>query len=172
MSHEFLSAEESARYLGFKTAGGVRRLVAIGELVPDRRGRRGRYEFTTATLDRWLTCPERMAKLHAELEERRAVRAASKAKATTTPVVYFIECRATGLIKIGKAAFVLERKRSMQTGSAGRLRIRGTVEQSKHAERDLHDLFRKHRAHGEWFRPAPELLEFIKAECTWIPGRR
>ena len=73
---------------------------------------------------------------------------------------YFIQGVKTGLIKIGKTSrTVKERCGVLQVGSPDKLRILGEV--ASDIEDKCHALFAHLSKHGEWFRPAPELLEFI-----------
>lgn len=72
--------------------------------------------------------------------------------------VYFIGSidKKQSLIKIGKANDPIRRLMELQTGSADRLRIIGSVKcrNSDHAlqvEKLAHNLFWKQRRHGEWF---------------------
>ncbi len=51
---KYLDTDQAAAYLGFKTRAGIRHCVYRGELVPDGRGYRGGYVFTTETLDGWV----------------------------------------------------------------------------------------------------------------------
>jgi hypothetical protein len=73
---------------------------------------------------------------------------------------YFIQGASTGLIKIGKTAgSVKKRCDDLQVGSPDNLRVLKSVKRD--IERGLHKSFAYLRTHGEWFRPAPELLRFI-----------
>lgn len=66
--------------------------------------------------------------------------------------VYVVEAE-NGLVKIGFASSPKERLRALQTGSPLKLRLRRflKIPDAPVAERGLHERFRKHRVHGEWF---------------------
>ena len=76
---------------------------------------------------------------------------------------YFIQGKATGLIKIGKAIHIRKRLAALQTGSPDELvcifNIMGDW------EKRLHKKFASDRRHGEWFAPANILtyLEYLKS---------
>lgn len=82
--------------------------------------------------------------------------------------VYFVkawgECP---LIKIGKANDPLERVRKLQTGCPFKLKLMGMVKcrSEYHAlqvEKFTHELFRKQRRRGEWFRLSASHEQAIK----------
>jgi hypothetical protein len=75
-------------------------------------------------------------------------------------VTYFIQGQVMRLIKIGLAKNISERLNTLQCGSPDNLVVLKTI--SGNVERVYHKRFAHFRLHGEWFRPAPELLEFIK----------
>lgn len=78
-------------------------------------------------------------------------------------VVYFVQAKALGLIKIGIAVDASARLAALRTGSPDRLELLGVipVRDAVASERALHRAFRPYHSHGEWFRPAPSLLELI-----------
>jgi hypothetical protein len=77
-------------------------------------------------------------------------------------LTYFMQGRLTGLIKIGRSKYTAEFRRDcLQVGSPDILVILKTVLGEK--EPEYHKKFAHLRQHGEWFTPAPELLEFIKS---------
>lgn len=78
-------------------------------------------------------------------------------------VVYFIQCGPAGPIKIGITKRGLERRRlrALQTGCPYELHLLGSVFGDEADERALHRKFREHHIRGEWFRPAPALLDAI-----------
>lgn len=77
--------------------------------------------------------------------------------------VYFAQAIGGGPIKIGVAADVKGRLSSLQTGSPVTLHIKAVIRHAGRAvESELHDRFGHLRSHGEWFKPAPELLAFIE----------
>lgn len=77
--------------------------------------------------------------------------------------VYFIQSGANGPIKIGLARDPAERLDNLQVGNPETLSLVATLEGSFAVESFLHALFRRHLIRGEWYRPAPELLTFIRS---------
>jgi hypothetical protein len=78
--------------------------------------------------------------------------------------VYFIQEGRGGPIKIGVTERCpLKRLADMQTGCPKELRLLGQTEGDRHKETELHHVFREHWIRGEWFRPHPEVLEFVRA---------
>lgn len=75
-------------------------------------------------------------------------------------VTYFIGCVDHG-IKIGISNSPLERLAILQTGSPVAIRILACAPGGRQREREYHNTFAEHRKHGEWFRPAPEILAEI-----------
>jgi hypothetical protein len=80
--------------------------------------------------------------------------------------VYFIRCEANGLIKIGQGGCAVQRLSSLRTMSPVPIELVGIIlcPDGRALERELHARFQEHRSHGEWFRPAPELTDFIRDE--------
>ena len=82
-------------------------------------------------------------------------------------IVYFMQGQLTGLIKIGhttRSSLVL-RITQCQTGSPDILRLIGIVDYPDSIEYNelyIQQLFNSFRVQGEWFRPNPELIDFIK----------
>jgi hypothetical protein len=78
-------------------------------------------------------------------------------------MIYFIQDEGVFLIKIGFTAKfdVEERRRVLQTGSPVGLRLLAVIPGDKTLERSLHTEFAFARAHGEWFHPHPEIIQFI-----------
>jgi len=76
-------------------------------------------------------------------------------------MVYFIQVAKSKLIKIGQTARDVNiRLREMQTGSPDRLVLLVTLPAKD--EKAFHLRFKRERVHGEWFRPSPSLLTFIR----------
>lgn len=75
--------------------------------------------------------------------------------------VYFIQA-SSGPIKIGVAVDVAARLAELQIGSHESLNLLGVVTGDAAREGELHGMFSSLRIRGEWFRPADELLEFIR----------
>lgn len=110
----------------------------------------------------------RTDKIRAGLDEIRRLRdllpPQPKRQETDGRSVYFIQAD-NGLIKIGVAGSPKDRLRTLRTMSPVALRLvlvlpgRGAP-----GESELHARFAEHRSHGEWFRPAPELLNYIREQ--------
>lgn len=75
--------------------------------------------------------------------------------------VYFIESKASGLIKIGRSINPAGRFSAIRTMSPEELSLLGSVPESVYSEGELHKRFAKHRKHGEWFQDAPEIRTLI-----------
>lgn len=75
--------------------------------------------------------------------------------------VYFVQAADGGLIKIGIANDLRSRLKSLQAQCPVPLRCLAALPGYRELEIELHDRFSAHRRHGEWFEPAPELLELI-----------
>lgn len=78
-------------------------------------------------------------------------------------VVYFVQGETIPLIKIGIAKNFGLRFSSLQTGSPDTLRILAVIPGSREKEIELHKRFSRLRVRGEWFRPEPELLNYIES---------
>jgi hypothetical protein len=76
--------------------------------------------------------------------------------------VYFIECPANGLIKIGVSRNVESRLATLSTASPVELRLLGVIDGCRADEDKLHQRFAADRHHGEWFSPSPELSRYIE----------
>jgi hypothetical protein len=75
--------------------------------------------------------------------------------------VYFAQVGEDGPIKIGYSFNVYSRQSNLRTASPFEIRWLGDVPGSPAEERALHAQFAHLRIRGEWFEPAPELLECI-----------
>jgi hypothetical protein len=76
--------------------------------------------------------------------------------------VYFIQAGYDGPIKIGTAKNVEARKAELQTGNPRKLHVLGKRAGGRDVERELHDRFRAYRIRGEWFHPAPPVVQAAK----------
>lgn len=78
--------------------------------------------------------------------------------------IYFLQADTLRLIKIGVTNDTSKRLSSMQTMSPDKLTLLGLMICPSYGalEAWLHNRFREHRAHGEWFHPALELMAFIE----------
>jgi hypothetical protein len=78
-------------------------------------------------------------------------------------MIYFIRCGAKGPIKIGfSASNPLGRLGSMQTAHHVSLTLVACMEGTGADEKELHARFKHLRLRGEWFRPQPDLVAFIR----------
>lgn len=79
-------------------------------------------------------------------------------------VVYFVRpVGMDGPIKIGVSARVPRRVASLSLASPLPLEVAATVDGGFELEAHLHKHLRRHRSHGEWFRPEPEVLALVAA---------
>ena len=76
--------------------------------------------------------------------------------------VYFIRRGKKGPIKIGFTYDVSERRRALQTGCAERLHIMAVAAGTRADEEGAHEKLKRYRMRGEWFQPAPAVLEAIR----------
>jgi hypothetical protein len=77
--------------------------------------------------------------------------------------VYFIREAHDGLIKIGRSSWhPSQRLQELQVGCPQELTLLAYVH-GKEFEGELHRRFRHLHHRGEWFRPAPDLVDFIAA---------
>jgi hypothetical protein len=83
--------------------------------------------------------------------------------------VYFIQGELTRLIKIGYARVINSRMTLLQCGSPDVLRLVWHYEAPQSHEAELHRIFASARAHGEWFRPEADLVNFILARRPALP---
>ena len=94
----------------------------------------------------------------------RSVRSLPPEKSPQPPgYVYFVQPQSGGRIKVGTSSRkALDRRMSeISVGSPEPLVLLGVVDRKEFPEKSLHRRFAEHRRHGEWFEPAPELIEFI-----------
>lgn len=82
-----------------------------------------------------------------------------------TSVVYFV--RVGDRIKIGTTVNLKNRLRALTLSEKN---VAATQPGSRHEEADLHWRFRHLRLEGEWFRAAPELLEYIATMEQGMPA--
>ena len=85
-------------------------------------------------------------------------------------MIYFIQNEATLAIKVGYTENVKGRLSSLRTSCADRLRLLGTISGGMAEERAIHARFAADRLSGEWFRPSPALVDFIRAELIHRGG--
>lgn len=75
-------------------------------------------------------------------------------------LVYIIEAE-NDLVKIGFSKDPRSRLATLQTGSAGQLRLIATAPATPDQERELHRLLNSSRERGEWFRKTRQVLAAI-----------
>ena len=84
------------------------------------------------------------------------------ALATAEPIfAYAIQAGEDGPIKIGLAKRPAQRLRTLQTANAEHLRGLAAWRVLPFEERDIHAEYAYARIRGEWFKPVPELVEFV-----------
>lgn len=83
--------------------------------------------------------------------------------------VYFIQCRESGYIKIGYARNPKMRLTELQIANWDVLQIVALDCTEETTERQYHARFDHLRKRGEWFAPAPDLLEVIERHRVNIP---
>lgn len=81
-------------------------------------------------------------------------------------LVYFVQDGEGGPIKIGCAQDVRKRLRTLQSGHHGTLRLLFTLPGGMEMERRLHARFWRSRIKGEWFKPTPMLLAFVREQMN------
>lgn len=77
-------------------------------------------------------------------------------------MIYFIRSNHQ-YIKIGTAVDVSSRRKSLQTGSPVKLKVKAVLPGSYETERGLHEMFSHIRHNGEWFRYTDEMKWFLRA---------
>lgn len=91
--------------------------------------------------------------------------------------VYFVQDGESGPIKIGTSTNIKNRMYQLRANAKNDLVLLALIGGGRWVESLLHTLFSHIRIRGEWFHPAPELLEYIEKEAygavkdfTWIDG--
>lgn len=77
-------------------------------------------------------------------------------------ITYVVRLGDDGPIKIGKTIDVEARIAKLQAGCRDKLNVIRVI--GKNIEAELRQRFEQYRKHGEWFEPAPELVEFFSKE--------
>jgi hypothetical protein len=82
-------------------------------------------------------------------------------------VIYFTQDLERHHIKIGFTAGddAEVRRQALQTGNPSQLVVLFTMDGTRQDETNLHERFSASRECGEWFRPTPDLLQFIIREA-------
>lgn len=95
-----------------------------------------------------------------------------------TYVYFFRPVGAEGPIKIGCSFLPHERLLAYAHWSPVPLQLIGRVAGNQRFEKGLHAALREHHSHGEWFRPAPQVLAMVadaiagKIDVTTLPQPR
>jgi hypothetical protein len=76
--------------------------------------------------------------------------------------IYFVACEREQMIKIGCARNPKQRFFSMKGTSPLPLEFLGAIPGNQVEERLLHSQWAVHHVRNEWFRAAPEIIEFVK----------
>jgi len=98
---------------------------------------------------------------------KHGLKSGSAQPAKKEPLVYFVQFPLEPqLIKIGHTMNLQKRLIGLMTTSAMPLRVLGVLAGGFAKEQELQLKFRKHRHHGEWFSPDPEVLAFIAENCS------
>jgi hypothetical protein len=79
-------------------------------------------------------------------------------------IIYFALDPTAKAVKIGYTEMVRDgdRLKQIQGCSANRIELAHARYGCRASERDLHERFKKHHLHGEWFRWCPEIAEHIE----------
>lgn len=79
-----------------------------------------------------------------------------------TAKVYFVRESGTGAIKIGTSKQLSKRLSELSRILLYAIDLLATIDGSREVEWTIHNRFDHVRIRGEWFRPVPELLEYIE----------
>ena len=71
---------------------------------------------------------------------------------------YWLLAQGTGLVKIGKSERVLDRVRTLRAMNAGSVELLLVHDEP---EAKLHERFRFHRHHGEWFKISDRMVDYM-----------
>src|SRR5476651_2721072 len=76
--------------------------------------------------------------------------------------VYFAKNETTGNIKIGYSLNPASRVANLQTSNCAKVALIGVIyDGSIKTEKELHERFKAHRVHGEWYTSTAELEDLI-----------
>ena len=123
------------------------------------------YEYLKSAYGEWRDekyseFPNRLAELRPDLFAVENKIEVDTGGQTGEKDVYFIQGCETQRIKIGISNNVDSRLKGIQSSEP--LKLLAVIKQGgKDLERRLHEKFEGLRVHGEWFRPDPQLLEYI-----------
>jgi hypothetical protein len=78
-------------------------------------------------------------------------------------IIYFIQGEKTKNIKIGFSTDLDNRIKQHQASSGEKLKVIGHIEGQQSSEAEIQSKFKELRIHGEWFKPAGSLIEYINS---------
>lgn len=111
-------------------------------------------------MKRALTCDPFTA---AKLDTADRIASALSVNTGQAQWIYFVVESGSGAIKIGVTTNVKKRVISLQRDTPHTVKLLATMRGNFQVESLLHRLFAYARIRGEWFRPVPELLEYIES---------
>lgn len=88
-----------------------------------------------------------------------------RAESTRPRHLYLIQMGDDGPVKVGIAADVESRRRTLQTAIPYPLYTRYVLPGRAHREREMHERFAYFRLSGEWFEPIPEIFDWFRMEA-------
>lgn len=166
-SEVWLTPDECAELLKLPNRRSVLRLYRLQKLPGSRIGKVVRFRkdrvlrVTAGRMDG--NAPEASVRdtlresirYGVELTERRL------ANVPSLSGVYIVEAQTTRMIKIGYSSCIRKRVAALRNMSPDALTLIATIQgATPEDEAALHARFEHHRAHGEWFAPAREILEY------------
>lgn len=81
-------------------------------------------------------------------------------------IVYFVQAADGWPLKIGISTNLMKRLIDLRMSSGLNLKVLGVIDGgTREMEKLLHDRFADSRLVGEWFRPVPEIIEYIAANA-------
>ena len=80
--------------------------------------------------------------------------------------IYFLKARTINRIKIGQTRNLQQRLRSLECMNGDDVELLGVISDKCATESQLHRMFAKDRAQGEWFYPSKELLDYIQKNAV------
>jgi len=78
--------------------------------------------------------------------------------------IYFIQSGENGPVKIGQSEDPIARLEQLQTGNPEELKLLWVYEGDEYTEHEIHEMFKKDRVRGEWFKFTDELKTFVLKE--------
>lgn len=81
--------------------------------------------------------------------------------------VYFMQQGDDGPVKIGVTKDPRARHKTLQAATPHVLHVRALIWRHPDTEKLLHRIYAEHHLRGEWFHPAPAILEFAKFHYEW-----